>query len=995
MSESKFRAYKKCLSISSYYDVERDKMKTHRIIVLLFSISFLSTAYEWQAVMPTSILLSDIWFFNHMDGIGIGHDQVYRTSDGGNTWLPGQKLDIGSSYGDLQEVQFVDLENGFIRGGARLFRTNDGGDHWEETSVSLYNAFAMDFVNKDSGMVVSNGNIKVTHDGGETFHIQSYDSKDLFRDCQTVSPSLWYAGANQTLYKSTDAGLNWTQIDVNFGDSYRYLHGIHFRNEIEGLVYLGGNKVFKTIDGGSGWSALEIPTAMKNIQAFGPDTIYACNYRTLMWSYDGGESWESRTYDDFSHISAMHVVDSETMYVTYNWTRGLYRISNAFTDVKRLDDCTGGFLTAVSFKSPQVGMAVGSVGNMKKTINGGETWTPVMTSLSTVYGVSFPAEDTAYVWGTTAQGDRVIQKTLDVGETWETTPIPDNFYDIEFVDVSTMYARKHKGIAFSSDGGESWRDIALPNGAELVRNIKLLPDGDLLCSHDGGALSVLSNETDWELLWQDESLDGSKYYGSLGIADENNIFLGSNRSSLAYTRDGGTTWHDTMFLEGSSLLDISFATPKFGCIYAIPSIYWTYDGGISWHREDLSDREELFLLSQSTSTNNRIVSVDPFTIWIAGPNDALLRFQRSLDINPPQKKIATGHTFSLTAEVYHGPGDYELVASQDGIDWQVVGAASGNEHLEFQQCGPLNTAGEWTLMARSVVDTLFAATIELTVSTNQPPTVCLSSGDTVTVSQHYADTIDLKQCAIDDERDPITFSLTGPDWGKIDSSNQLVLHPEEADSSDGFTLSAVDSLGAERVVSFFVKVIPNGGPQICSQLFDTVAVEAGSEFTLALSDCITDDDGKVSFIIRGDEWARIASNDTIVFAPEEGDSSSLFTITARDRFNLATIVYIYVNVRHPAAIQHIGNKYSYAPPRVLGTRPGNPIVIRFQTIENSSVHIELLTLVGKRVYQKSIALKPGVSMYVIEGKNGLSGGNYCILVNDGRTRMKRIISLVR
>ena len=137
---------------------------------------------------------------------------------------------------------------------------------------------------------------------------------------------MWFAGGSKNLFRSIDAGSNWEQIDLEFGPNDKYLAGLHFQNENKGVVYFTGKKIFKTSDAGNSWLTENVPTAMKNIQTFGLDTVYAHFGNTLMWSYDGGEVWSSHTYDDLPRMDWLHIIDSDMMYVVHRWTHGFYRV---------------------------------------------------------------------------------------------------------------------------------------------------------------------------------------------------------------------------------------------------------------------------------------------------------------------------------------------------------------------------------------------------------------------------------------------------------------------------------------------------------------------------------------------------------------------------------------------------------------------------------------------------------------------------------------------
>jgi photosystem II stability/assembly factor-like uncharacterized protein len=97
-------------------------------------IDFTDANHLW-AVASSSDELS-----NHLDPNGgpasfVGPSlalPLYRTNDGGGTWVPVQTgLSLQSpQYGQFWRVQFLDRVNGFAVYGGTLLKTTDGGKTW-------------------------------------------------------------------------------------------------------------------------------------------------------------------------------------------------------------------------------------------------------------------------------------------------------------------------------------------------------------------------------------------------------------------------------------------------------------------------------------------------------------------------------------------------------------------------------------------------------------------------------------------------------------------------------------------------------------------------------------------------------------------------------------------------------------------------------------------------------------------------------------------------
>lgn len=127
----------------------------------------------------------DVWqpiFLNQQTGVlpvrATGEEiilLIYRTDDGGNTWHYHDAVPGG------QDVDFLNMEQGWIAAEASLFRTVDGGANWEAVPYSGIPAGdrlqQVDFVDPDTGWLLTYTNegstslrkLYGTGDGGETW----------------------------------------------------------------------------------------------------------------------------------------------------------------------------------------------------------------------------------------------------------------------------------------------------------------------------------------------------------------------------------------------------------------------------------------------------------------------------------------------------------------------------------------------------------------------------------------------------------------------------------------------------------------------------------------------------------------------------------------------------------------------------------------------------------------------------------------------------------
>ena len=248
-------------------------------------------------------LISDIFFANNLIGYLCEEAGIWRTSDGGNTWVkvsnirgglnlsctPEGKvfmvgnsskvyfsnndgatfdsLDLGSTQ-QLHDVYFTDNNNGFILGDNSLFRTTNAGVSWNSIEPLTGSPFitspysSMFFLNPGTGWTGTYSNV---------FHsvssIYNWEISASYGTQITEGFTAIYAtGLNNVfaisfhgkLYKSIDGGLNFvlrTTFNSSLPDITDDFSDVHFIDNNTGYVSYG-RKIYKTTDGGTTWQTV-------------------------------------------------------------------------------------------------------------------------------------------------------------------------------------------------------------------------------------------------------------------------------------------------------------------------------------------------------------------------------------------------------------------------------------------------------------------------------------------------------------------------------------------------------------------------------------------------------------------------------------------------------------------------------------------------------------------------------------------------------------------
>jgi photosystem II stability/assembly factor-like uncharacterized protein len=242
-------------------------------------------------------------------------------------------------------------------------------------------------------------------------------------------------------------------------------------------------------------------------------------------------------------------------------------------------------LLSIHFYSNEVGIVVGNDGTILRTINEGETWEDRSIDpdllLSSVYLVD---SNTGYI---TAQrefpSDGMLYKTTDGGETWALTKSTNSSLSAVFsIGQDTVFVGGFYGIFRSVDGGLNWLDsVATTYRVETL----YFTDSFNGIAAGGGGNTVFMKTADGGNSW-------TSLYWSVPHFSYDQVFFSSDLTGYAIgtddgtgvikTTDGGVTWNLVSSMD-EYLYDIFFLTDETGYIVGgTGAILKTTNGGINW-----------------------------------------------------------------------------------------------------------------------------------------------------------------------------------------------------------------------------------------------------------------------------------------------------------------------------------------------------------------------------------------------------------------------------
>ncbi|MFO7890078.1 MAG: YCF48-related protein [bacterium] len=145
--------------------------------------------------------------------------QLFKTTNGGTSWelintsQPGT-ITIGYEI-KSGKIFFQDENTGWVLGAqCDLIKTVDGGKTWSAVSLpeEYYNTYSIIFSDEDNGIICGETTFK-TSDGGDNWIKQDIFAHNMTDVCFSDSSQGWMVGEWGDIYKSSNGGDSWEQIE--------------------------------------------------------------------------------------------------------------------------------------------------------------------------------------------------------------------------------------------------------------------------------------------------------------------------------------------------------------------------------------------------------------------------------------------------------------------------------------------------------------------------------------------------------------------------------------------------------------------------------------------------------------------------------------------------------------------------------------------------------------------------------------------------------------
>jgi photosystem II stability/assembly factor-like uncharacterized protein len=239
----------------------------------------------------------------------------------------------------------------------------------------------------------------------------------------------------------------------------------------------------------------------------------------------------------------------------------------------------GNTLNGVSFVDVNTGTAVGALGTILRTTNGGSDWVFQASGIKTeLFGVSFPDANNGTAVGNLGN----IVRTTDGGQTWSSqiSGTTNLLNDVCFTDANTGTIVGYNGIILrTTDGGLNW--IQQVSGTtDLLTSVSFTDANTGTITGYGG---IILRTTDGGLNWTSKVSGTTQWMRNIFFSDTNYGTAVGNSGTIIRTTDGGETWTTQTSGSTQTLFAVSFSDSLNGVVAGNSgTILNTTDGGLTW-----------------------------------------------------------------------------------------------------------------------------------------------------------------------------------------------------------------------------------------------------------------------------------------------------------------------------------------------------------------------------------------------------------------------------
>ena len=451
-----------------------------------------------------------------------------------------------------------------------IYYSTNNGNNWILIGKVSDSRICSFYLNKDSTLFAgSTGQILKKKYNSTTWDTTNFNGDYSLCFVYRDDSYNLYTQTDNSVYLSTDEGLNWHRQDSNW-----FFHG----NFIDKSIYINNRLIFFCDDEteyfGTGWGIAvsddkgltwrwcnngigpKLEDGYSDAKS-GNDVFWGTYAAGIFKSTDFGDSW-FRVNNGIYTADVWNInFDKEgILYAACN-LNGIYKSTDKGLNWKLINNgLPDTYFTSVFADNYSVLFASSYVGGTFKSTDKGENWTYINGN----YFVNFFNDDQNRIYGMGYGGG--LQRTTDEGNSWirlDKEFISDHVYGFAIDSNKNIYAGTYGAAIYkSTDDGNSWTTVYQSTPGNIsIGSMAIAPNGSIFAYNDGyGILRSTDNGLTWKLVLGD---GGNQNVTALNINKKGEIFASSSNNQFYSSKDNGNTWKSVLDnMAFCSIQDIKF-----------------------------------------------------------------------------------------------------------------------------------------------------------------------------------------------------------------------------------------------------------------------------------------------------------------------------------------------------------------------------------------------------------------------------------------------------
>ncbi len=406
----------------------------------------------------------------------------------------------------------------------------------------------------------------------------------LFKDGD-IFAGVWHGG----IYKSTDDGNSWTQLQNEFRGYTIWSFIINNENNI--VTGTDFNGIYISSDNGVNWQHTGIDNeSVLTLTSDANGNLFAGTISpgNLYKSTDNGYTWSLiNTGFDLPLIYSIAIKDTTKIFVASS-TAIIRSLDGGNTWVQDQN------IFAIDVKIHPSGdvFIVSQDGIVRYSTDDGNTWIQTSGMLQNVTVRTINIDSFGNLYAGTSGG---IYKSTDYGNSWT---LIDQNYETGYIRVikfnnGNIYAGTYfRGIFLTTNGGSSWQELNHGLNASGVNLFTQSSDGRIISSaYIGGLSFTTDNGNVWFLLNELSNLNSL-------VNSPNGVLFASNSGpygTVYRSFDNGSTWESVVVTGYDTTVQTVKASPN-GTVFALINykLNRSFDNGDVWEPVQVSSENNSF-----------------------------------------------------------------------------------------------------------------------------------------------------------------------------------------------------------------------------------------------------------------------------------------------------------------------------------------------------------------------------------------------------------------